>query len=94
MKLVWLRQAVRSRERQLDHIAEHNPAAAARIEQIIVDAVRHLTDHPHMGRIGRVRGTRELVIPRTPFIIVYEVEGGAIRVIRVPHAAQRWPTLR
>jgi len=29
-------------------------------------AVRHLVDNPHMGRLGRVKGTRELVVGGTP----------------------------
>jgi len=45
-----------------------------------------------MGRFGRVPGTRELVIPRTPFIMPYKLEGKVIHVLRVFHGARRWPT--
>jgi plasmid stabilization system protein ParE len=40
---------------------------------------------------GRVPGTRELVIPRTPFIVPYRLVGNAIHVLRIFHAARQWP---
>lgn len=94
MNLIWLRAAIRSRERQIDYIAERNPRAAARLEQWIVDATDQLRDHPLLGRVGRVRGTRELVVARTPYIVVYEIDGDTILIVRVLHSAQRWPPTR
>ena len=44
-----------------------------------------------MGRPGRVPGTRELVIPGTPYIVPYRVQGEAIQILRVYHSARRWP---
>ena len=76
---------------QIDYIAEHNPGAAARLEQRMVDATDQLLDHPEIGRIGRLRGTRELVVARTPYIVIYEIEGETVRILRVLHSAQRWP---
>ena len=44
---------------------------------------------PYRGRIGRIAGTRELVL--VPFIIVYRVEADAAEILRIYHAAQDWP---
>jgi len=44
-----------------------------------------------MGRPGRKKGTRELVISRTPFVVVYRAKGPRIEIIRLLHGAQRWP---
>jgi toxin ParE1/3/4 len=44
-----------------------------------------------MGRAGRVTGTRELVIPNTPFIVPYRGKGEMVIILRVFHAARRWP---
>jgi toxin ParE1/3/4 len=46
---------------------------------------------PHRGRPGRWPGTRELVIPRTPYIVPYRVQGDLIEILRVFHGARRWP---
>ncbi len=50
-----------------------------------------LPDNPEMGRPGRVPGTRELVIPRTPFIVPYRLVGNTIQILRVFHGTRRWP---
>lgn len=44
-----------------------------------------------MGRTGRVVGTRELVVPDTPYIIPYRVKRNRLEVIAIFHGRQRWP---
>jgi toxin ParE1/3/4 len=73
------------------HISQDNPAAAERVTLEILQSVKQLSDHPHIGRAGRVPGTRELVIPRTPYIVPYWVRRNRIQILRVYHAARRWP---
>lgn len=96
LKLVWLPLAQQLRFAQLDYIAEQNPHAALRVDSEITRQVRSLQDHPDMGCVGRVKGTRELVIQRTPLILVYRVRPGdsRIEVLRVLHGAQQWPPVR
>jgi toxin ParE1/3/4 len=48
-------------------------------------------EFPESGRIGRIAGTRELVIPRTPYIAAYVVLDDKVRILRVLHGAQIWP---
>ena len=59
-------------------------------EQIVL-AARRLLDFPESGRPGRLAGTRELVIPRTPYIAAYAVTADTVRVLRILHSAQMWP---
>ena len=46
---------------------------------------------------GRIEGTRELVIPRLPYIVIYSIverplrPAGEIAIMRVLHGARRWP---
>lgn len=89
--LVWLRRAIADRDAQLDYIAQDNPGAAIEQGDRIAHQVALLAEHPEMGRVGRKQGTRELVISRTPFIIVYRVRGERIELLRLLHGAQQWP---
>ncbi len=57
-------------------------------------AVARLADHPEGARPGRVRGTRELVVTGTPYVVVYRVEPSAVLILRMVHGAQRWPPQR
>lgn len=36
-----------------------------------------------MGHSGRVKGTRELVIVRTPYIAAYRIKGEKIQILRI-----------
>jgi len=53
--------------------------------------VQRLATTPALGRPGRVAGTRELVVPGTPYIVPYRITGDIVQIITVLHSAQRWP---
>jgi toxin ParE1/3/4 len=92
MKPVWSPEAVADLVALRAYIEQEDPAAAQRVALHIARNVETLLpNHPNMGRPGRVPGTRELVIPNTPFIVPYRVVGSAIQILRVYHAARRWP---
>ncbi len=69
MKLVWSPYARSDRDAIFSHIEADSPRAAVHVDEQIGAAVRRLIEFPESGRPGRIRGTRELVIPRTPYII-------------------------
>ena len=92
MKVVFSARFTRDLEAIQDYIAHHNAPAAYRLAQRIRQRVQHLGTHPHMGRPGGIAGTRELVVPGTPYIIYYRVTGQAVQVLRVYHAARRPPS--
>lgn len=89
--LVWLKRALNDRDAQLDYIAKDNPMAAISQGDRIEDQVDQLLQHPQLGRLGRKQGTRELVISRTPFIVVYRIKGKRIELLRLLHGSQKWP---
>lgn len=92
MRVRWLRVALANLEVEADYIAEDNPAAADRLVQRIMRAVNLLGKNPAMGRPGRVSGTRELVVGDTPYIVPYRVRANAVEILRVFHAARKWPS--
>lgn len=75
----------------LDFILENHPTNALVVLQRIEDRIRLLSTQPEMGRPGRIPETRELVIPRTPFVVPYQIRGNSLIILRVYHAAQKWP---
>ena len=91
MRIRWLRAALANLDAEAEYIARDNPAAAARIVQPIISAVDCLKQYPAMGRPGRITGTRELVVSDTPYIIPYRVRENEVEIVRVFHAARRWP---
>ena len=91
MELNWTRSALRDLDDAGNYIALDNPAAAASMAQHIQEAVEYLEDHPALGRSGRLRGTRELAVSGTPFIIIYRVRLDMIQILRMMHHAHKWP---
>jgi len=92
MKIAWSPEAIEDLVSLRAYIAEDNPTAARRTVQHIVESIEQLLpDNPRIGRAGRVPGTRELVIPRSPYIVPYRLQRTTIQILRVYHAARRWP---
>ena len=91
MRLEWSAFAFADREAIFDYIEADSPQAAIAVDERIQTQVERLIQFPESGRIGRVEGTRELVIDRTPYIAAYRIEGTGIRILRILHGAQIWP---
>ena len=88
----YTRQALADLDEARAYIALDRPAAAHAISRRIREAITGLAQYPERGRPGRVAGTRELVIPKTPFIVAYRVASGHVDVLANMHAARQWPS--
>jgi toxin ParE1/3/4 len=91
MKVRWTRPASADIEEIGIYIARENGTAAAKIATAILDHAEMLGKHPHLGRAGRIAGTRELVVAGTPFIVAYRVSDEEVQLLAVFHGARRWP---
>ena len=94
MKLVWTEQAVRDLVELRAYIETDNPGAAADIAKRILQSTGRLLRHPEVGRPGRLRGTRELVIARTRYFIPYRIQRDRIELLRVIHGRRVYPIAR
>jgi toxin ParE1/3/4 len=74
-----------------DYIAQENPIAAARVVATIETATSRLSMFPLSGRTGAIEGTRELIVSRLPYIVVYRAMAETVVIIAVFHAAQDKP---
>jgi toxin ParE1/3/4 len=77
----------------VDYIALDNPAAAEQVYRRIVEATTRLRRFSDLGRPGRVPDTREFMVSRLPYVIVYETDEDTVTVLAVFHAARDWPRL-
>jgi toxin ParE1/3/4 len=92
MNIKWSEDALEDLRNLHAYVSAENPIAAQKLAMTIIDAVEtNLPDNPHMGRPGRVSGTRELVITKNSYIVPYRVKFGVIQILRVYHGARRWP---
>jgi toxin ParE1/3/4 len=89
----WSRGAADDVKSIVSYIRRDKPGAARRIGQTIYERTRALSKQPFRGRRGKIQGTRELVLPPLPFIVIYRVDQirNVIEVLNVVHGAQDWP---
>jgi addiction module RelE/StbE family toxin len=94
MKTVWSRRAVQHLAEIRSYIARDDPRAAQRVAARILESVDLLAGRPHIGRPGRLTGTRELVVSDTPYVIPYRVKEDRLEIVAVFHGKQKWPKRR
>jgi addiction module RelE/StbE family toxin len=91
MHIRWTPPAVADLENISDYLREHHPQFRQRTLRKLYDKIRTLKAAPYVGRLGQVEGTRELLFAPLPYIAVYRINGDAIEVWRIYHAAQNRP---
>ncbi len=91
MRIEWHPWARTDLAELVEYIATDNPAAGYRVHDDIRKQTGLLAIYPEIGRPGRVRGTRELVITGTPYIAAYRFAGDVVTVLRLLHGARQWP---
>jgi toxin ParE1/3/4 len=89
--IVWSPRAIEHLSHLRAFIARDNPKAASRMARALLEAVERLAELPNLGRPGRVAGTRERVVPGTPYVIAYRLRSDRLEVIAVFHGRQKWP---
>ena len=91
MIVEWSIFALADRSAIFDYIEADSPQAAVSVDARIQACVENLKRFPKFGRQGRIEGTRELIISRTPYIAAYRIAEDTVRILRLLHGAQKWP---
>ncbi|MDX8400517.1 MAG: type II toxin-antitoxin system RelE/ParE family toxin [Gallionellaceae bacterium] len=88
--LLWTPHARKQRHDAIEYIAQDNHIAALKQLDEIEKQTDTLLLHPEIGRTGRRSGTRELLINRTSFVVVYRIKAKHIEIVRLLHTSQPW----
>jgi plasmid stabilization system protein ParE len=88
MKLVFDARALEDLELIFDWIAQDSPAAAKMVLDRSFASTELLLTFPFMGHAVRDTGALEWVVPRLPYVVVYEVDLTNDRITAAFHAAQ------
>ncbi len=91
MKIAWTQLALQDLGHAWKYIAADKPEAADGVLKMIAKAVESLLSYQNLGRPGRMKGTRELVVVGTPFVVPYRVKEDRIEILAVIHGSRRWP---
>ena len=91
MNIIWTEPASLDLDGIWNYHLIRSLSAAVETNDVILVAVSRLANFPNLGRPGRQKGTRELVISGTPYIVIYKVASPDLAILRVLHGAQKWP---
>jgi addiction module RelE/StbE family toxin len=89
MRVEWRPEARAELRVILEYILERNTLAASSLSESIEAATTALPDHPYLYRLGRIPGTREIVV-HPNYLVVYRITDW-IEIVTVLHARQEYP---
>jgi plasmid stabilization system protein ParE len=93
MMLRYTRRARRHLDGISQYIAEQNPTAARQVGGRIRETIELLGVYPNIGREGARAGTRELVVPGLPYVVVHRIDtrDDMVTILGIYHGAQMRP---
>ncbi len=81
MKLHFTERATQDLVDIADYVREHNPHAALRVREAILESLQNLVLFPHIGRQQTVEGVRKLVTRRYPYLVYYATDDEAEEIV-------------
>lgn len=81
MELVFDDQTVADIEDIFNWIARESPATAKRVVERLFGSIELPVSFPFIGHAGHDPGTLEWVVPRLPYVVVYEVDPARARIL-------------
>ena len=91
MKIRWTAIAAEDLKSAHEYLSERSPKSADTLIERILSTIDLLEHYPGLGREGRIKGTRELVVTGTRFVVFYRLHRDQIEILGVLHAARKWP---
>lgn len=89
MRVEWRPEARAELRAILEYIVERNIAAASDLNEAIEAATTEVPQHPYLYRLGRVPGTREIIV-HPNYLVIYRITD-RIEILSVLHARQEYP---
>ena len=91
LRIHWSNASVFQLERINGYVEPEGAGAVNPYRRRILNTAKTLGEMPFAGRTGRIEGTREAVVPRTPYILIYQVSEDAVEILGIWHCAREWP---
>ena len=84
----WTTEASNQFVAAIQHFQDDNPTAARNVARSVLDRIDQLATFPGLGRLGEVKGTREVVA--APYVVVYRYTDETVEILHIWHGAQDW----
>jgi len=91
VKIRWTAIAAEDLKSAHEYLSESSRENADALIERILSSIDVLERYPNLGREGRIKGTRELVVTGTRFVVFYRLHRDQVEILGVLHAARKWP---
>lgn len=89
MNIRWTKPFTQNLESARLYIAAEDPKAAL---VVLMGTIDTLARFPEAGKgSNQVIGTRQILVPNTPFLISYRIKNNTVELLALWHHAQKWP---
>ncbi len=88
-QVVWSDWGKRQYRSAMMYLIPRNPVAAGKLAAQIRATIEGLAERP-IGRPGHAPGTFEKIVPKTRYIVIYELMGDELHIHRLFHMSQDW----
>jgi addiction module RelE/StbE family toxin len=73
-----------------EYISNDNLEAATNLLDELHNKISALPSHPKIYKLGRLPGTREMIV-RQNYVVVYRESLKGVVIVRVLHTSRMWP---
>jgi toxin ParE1/3/4 len=91
--LIWSERFHNELRSEFEFLRERNPVAAKVVIERIIKASQRLRDFPKSGRIGRLAGAWELVVPGLPYVVAYDINRDSVVLLMLFHTSRQVPNV-
>jgi plasmid stabilization system protein ParE len=91
MKVHWSAASVKHLHEIAGYLQSESATGAISTRRRIRETVQRVGQMPYSGHTGRIDGTREAVVPRTPYIVTYRISAQAVEILGIWHSARQRP---
>ena len=87
--VLWTQRSLKNLEAELDYYGAINPILAKELSSIINESVEKIKHLPGIGRSGKHINTREFVLSKYPYIMVYRVRHDILEILTFIHQKRK-----
>lgn len=93
MKIRWTKDALSCLEDIHSYISKDSLRSAKKVIIEIEGTIHQLKKFPELGRIGRVKGTREMIVAGTSYIVIYRIKHNVVELLLILHSSLPYPQI-
>jgi len=92
LEIIWSKKSQQALNIIYEYLSVEKEVLAKEIISCIINTVKiKIYNYKHIGRAGRILGTREFVLSQYPYIIIYTIKNNYLYIVNILHTSMKYP---